>query len=107
VHSGHALLALVEAGLPRNEAYQIVQEHAMAVWHGDGDLKGRLAADPRVRERLSAEALEAAFDLGHHLRQIKVPFRRLGLAAPAAPDGASSDGLSPRTRGAARRRGRS
>jgi adenylosuccinate lyase len=104
VHSGHALLALVEAGLPRNEAYQIVQGHAMAVWRGDGDLKGRLAADARVRERLSREALDAAFDLQHHLRQIDVPFERLGLAATDGASLSSSDGLASRAGEAARER---
>jgi len=79
VFSGRALLALVESGMQRNDAYEIVQGHAMAVWRGEGDLKCRLAADPRVRERLDEAALDAVFDLEHHLRQIEVPFARLGL----------------------------
>ena len=79
VFSGRALLALVESGMRRNDAYEIIQAHAMAVWQGEGDLMGRLAADPRVRERLDEAALEAIFDLEQHLRQIEVPFARLGL----------------------------
>ncbi len=78
-YSGRALLALVEAGMSRSEAYDLVQGHALAVWRGEGDLKSRLAADPRVRERLPPTELEAVFDLQHHLRQIEVPFARLGL----------------------------
>src|SRR5439155_18878687 len=46
VFSGRALLALVESGMQRNDAYEIVQGHAMAVWRGEGELKCRLAADP-------------------------------------------------------------
>jgi adenylosuccinate lyase len=79
VFSGRALLALVESGMRRNDAYEIIQAHAMAVWRGEGDLKCRLAGDPRVRERLDEAALEAIFDLDQHLRQIEVPFARLGL----------------------------
>jgi len=79
VHSGRALLALVEAGMGRSEAYAIVQEHAMAVWRGEGDLRSRLEQDPRVRGRLDPVALAAAFDLEGHLRQIEVAFARLGL----------------------------
>jgi adenylosuccinate lyase len=80
VFSGRALLVLVESGMHRSDAYEVVQSHAMAVWRGEGDLQSRLAADPRVRERLTSEQLADAFDLRHHLRQVDVPFQRLGLA---------------------------
>jgi adenylosuccinate lyase len=80
VFSGRALLVLVESGMKRSDAYEIVQSHAMAVWQGEGDLQSRLAADARVRERLSGAKLADAFDLQHHLRQVDVPFQRLGLA---------------------------
>lgn len=79
VYSQRVLLALVEAGLSRQEAYEIVQGHAKRVWRGEGDLKSLLASDPRVRERLSEQELDALFDLGYHLRHIEVPFARLGL----------------------------
>ncbi len=79
VFSGRVLLALVEAGLARNDAYKIVQEAAKKVWAGDGDLKSHLAADPRVREHLGQEDLDELFDLSYHMRGIEVPFARLGL----------------------------
>jgi adenylosuccinate lyase len=79
IYSGQVLLALVEAGMLRGDAYAIVQEAARKVWAGDGDLLGHLRADARVVERLSAEQLEALFDPSYHLRGIEVPFARLGL----------------------------
>src|SRR5919197_2653095 len=72
VYSGQVLLALVEAGMARGEAYDIVQAAARRVWGGDGDLQSHLAADPRVTERLSDEDLASLFDPNRHLRNIDV-----------------------------------
>jgi adenylosuccinate lyase len=79
VFSGRVLLALVEAGLERNTAYEIVQAAAKKAWAGQGTLREFLAADPRVTERLSEDDLGALFDVGYHLRGIDVSFARLGL----------------------------
>jgi adenylosuccinate lyase len=79
IYSGRVLLALVEAGLPRSEAYGIVQEAARRVWAGDGDLHSHLAEDPRVAERITREELATLFDPSYHLRGIEVAFARLGL----------------------------
>jgi adenylosuccinate lyase len=79
IFSERVLLALVEKGLPRNDAYLIVQGNAKRVWAGEGDLQSLLAADPRVTERLSAEELAGCFELEYHLRGIEVAFARLGL----------------------------
>jgi adenylosuccinate lyase len=79
IYSGQVLLALVESGMARGEAYKLVQDAARRVWAGDGDLLSHLAADPRVTERLSREQLEPLFDPTYHLRGIEVPFARLGL----------------------------
>jgi adenylosuccinate lyase len=79
IFSGQVLLALVEAGMSRSEAYDLVQMAAQRVWAGDGDLLGHLRADPRVTERLQPEDLAALFDPSYHLRGIEVAFARLGL----------------------------
>ncbi|TME35658.1 MAG: adenylosuccinate lyase, partial [Chloroflexi bacterium] len=79
VYSGQVLLALVESGLPRSEAYEIVQSAAKRVWSGEGDLQSLLAQDPRVTARLSPEDLAGLFDPNYHLRGIEVTFARLGL----------------------------
>jgi adenylosuccinate lyase len=79
IYSGQVLLALVESGMARGEAYDLVQSAARRVWAGEGDLFTHLAQDPRVTERLSREQLEGLFDPSYHLRGIEVPFARLGL----------------------------
>jgi adenylosuccinate lyase len=79
IYSGQVLLALVESGMPRGEAYDIVQSAARRVWAGEGDLESHLAADSRVTDRLSVEQLHALFDPSYHLRGIEVPYARLGL----------------------------
>jgi adenylosuccinate lyase len=79
IYSGRVLLALVESGMARGEAYEIVQTAARRVWAGDGDLLSHLAADPRITERLEPDELASLFDPSYHLRGIEVTFARLGL----------------------------
>jgi adenylosuccinate lyase len=79
IYSGQVLLALVESGMSRGEAYDLVQSAARRVWAGEGDLLSHLACDARVTERLTREQLEGLFDANYHLRGIEVPFARLGL----------------------------
>ncbi len=76
------LLALVRSGLPRQEAYVMVQRSALAAISENaaegqtgakpGRFRALLGADAEVSKRLDAAALDAAFDLDHHLRH--VPF---------------------------------
>ncbi len=62
------LLALVESGMPRQEAYVWVQRNAMRAWKGDGRFRENLAADADVSAKLSRAQLDALFDLEHALR---------------------------------------
>jgi adenylosuccinate lyase len=64
IYSEQVLLALVRAGVARDEAYRWIQRHAL---HGD-DLLGRLQGDAQITAHLDAGALAALFDLDHHLR---------------------------------------
>jgi adenylosuccinate lyase len=68
IFSEGVMLALVRTGLPRQTAYEIVQRSALRARDEGGDFKSLLAADPEVHARLPAGALDAAFDLEHHLR---------------------------------------
>jgi adenylosuccinate lyase len=79
IFSERVLLALVQAGMVRNEAYLIVQAAAKRVWANEGDLESILKTDARITERLSPEQLHDCFNIEHHMRGIDVPFRRLGL----------------------------
>lgn len=77
--SGRVLLALVEKGLSREQAYAIVQEKAMASWANGVHLRRLLNDDPTVQSLLSQGELDAAFDVSYHLRHVDTIFKRLGL----------------------------
>src|SRR3954462_15650523 len=68
VHSQRVMIALTRKGLSREEAYRLVQRHAMTAWRGEGDFLSLLLADPKLRERLSEAELRENFDLEHHLK---------------------------------------
>jgi adenylosuccinate lyase len=75
VFSQAVLLALVDHGLGRDEAYRIVQGHAMAAWDSGRDLRDLLLADPAMV--LTADELEACFSLDRVGESAQVVFERL------------------------------
>jgi adenylosuccinate lyase len=77
IHSQRVLLALTEAGLGRQEAYAIVQRHALEASRHGQPLLDRLRADPEVTQRLSPEQLSSLFDVGYHTRHVDAIFRRV------------------------------
>jgi adenylosuccinate lyase len=77
--SQSVLLALTEAGLPRDEAYAIVQEHAMRTIEEGVPFRDALARDPRVTSRLDRAKLDACFDLERFLRSVDTLFERAGV----------------------------
>ncbi len=81
--SGQVLLALIAAGLDRETAYRLVQEHAMAAWAGEPGFRERLLGDPRVP---ADAALEPCFDLRHQLRYVPEILARLGLQTRGEKD---------------------
>jgi adenylosuccinate lyase len=84
VFSHRVLLALVTAGLSRDEAYRVVQRNALAAWDEERDFHELVAADPEVAGRLDPQALASAFDLDDALRHVDVLFERLGALAETA-----------------------
>ncbi|MBI2855530.1 MAG: adenylosuccinate lyase [Chloroflexi bacterium] len=79
VFSQRVLLALVERGLSRERAYQIVQGCAMRSWENGADFRQLLREEPEVAERLPGEALDSLFDYGYYTRYVDESFKRLGL----------------------------
>lgn len=77
IHSQQVLLALIQAGCLREEAYALVQRSAMRAWQEKRPFKALLLADPEVTGRLTAEALEAAFDPSYALRNMDAIFERV------------------------------
>lgn len=77
VFSGQLLLDLTEAGLSREEAYQLVQGHAMDAWKNGNSFREEIAADSVVQHRLTPEKLERAFDYLRQLGNIDRIFERV------------------------------
>jgi adenylosuccinate lyase len=82
VYSGEVLLALARSGISREDAYAITQRCSMATWTKLGTPEGRsfranLAEDPDVTGRVSAAALDAAFDPALHMRAVDRIFARV------------------------------
>jgi adenylosuccinate lyase len=72
--SQRLLLALVESGLSRNDAYRLVQRHAMRAWDEGLDFPELVRADGEIAGRVD---LDAVFDLGAFTRNVDVVFERL------------------------------
>ena len=80
VFSQRVLLALVESGISREEAYRIVQRNAHTAWNtAGGDFRANLAADPDVTSRLSADQLAECFSTDLHQANLDVIWERLGI----------------------------
>ena len=80
--SHRLLLALVESGLGRNEAYQLVQRNAMRAWDEERDFPELVRADVEVTAQLDAAALDAVFDLGATISNLDLTFDRLRRLTP-------------------------
>jgi len=77
VHSQQVLLALVEAGLEREDAYKIVQDTAMQVWKTRVKFSGLLKKNPKVMKHLTAGDVDRIFDLKYHTKHVGEIFRRV------------------------------
>jgi adenylosuccinate lyase len=75
--SQRLLLALVDSGLSRDEAYRLVQGHAMRAWEEELDFPELVQADAEITKRLDAATLDSIFDLGHYTRHVDTVFERL------------------------------
>jgi adenylosuccinate lyase len=76
VFSGTLLLELARTGLSREEAYSLVQGHAMDTWKHGGEYMDRILADPKITEVLSKEQIDKAFSLEQSLRHVDAIFER-------------------------------
>jgi adenylosuccinate lyase len=80
--SHRLLLALVEHGLERAEAYRLVQRNAMRAWDEERDFGELVRADPDLRAHLDDAALTEVFDLGATVANLDSTFDRLHRLAP-------------------------
>jgi adenylosuccinate lyase len=85
IFSGQLLLDLAEAGMLREDAYRLVQAHAMRAWKEDLNFCDEIARDPKIAALLSNEKLDRTFDFTRQLGNVDAIFRRvLGDAASSS-----------------------
>jgi len=86
IFSGQLLLALTNAGVARETAYELVQRNAMKAWDEDGDFETSVLADKEIRAHLSEEKIARVFLLDTYLRNVDRVFARVfGEKAAAKP----------------------
>ena len=78
--SQRVLLALVEKGLDREQAYGIVQRNSHRTWDEDLDFRELIASDPEVAPHLPDEELRELFEYGYYIRYVDDVFKRIGLS---------------------------
>jgi adenylosuccinate lyase len=76
VCSQRLVLALTRTGLPKQKAYEWVQNHAQAAWKAGGGFRQRVAADPAMASRLGRNEMDRCFDLSPFLRNIRRILKR-------------------------------
>jgi len=97
VFSQRVLIALINKGLTREEAYKIVQGNAMKAWEDKKDFLGLLEADRRIAAHLSKKELDSLFDYGYYLKHVDEVFERLGLSKAKKVKKAGAESLAPRS----------
>ncbi|MFD4707172.1 adenylosuccinate lyase [Gottfriedia sp. NPDC058432] len=79
IYSQRVLLALIEKGMSREEAYDTVQPKAMEAWETQVQFKELVEAEDKITSLLSQEEINDCFDYSYHLSQVDTIFERLGL----------------------------
>jgi adenylosuccinate lyase len=77
IYSGQLLIDLAAAGMTREDAYRLVQSHAMNAWQNELNYRELIMADPEINKHLSPEKLAAAFDVNRQLSNIDTVFARV------------------------------
>lgn len=80
IYSQRVMLKLIESGLSREQAYDLVQPKTAIAWDEHRDFRPLLEADPEIMGRLSEADLDDAFDYHYHLKHVDEIFKRVGLA---------------------------
>jgi adenylosuccinate lyase len=79
IYSQRVLLALIDKGLSREEAYDTVQPRAMEAWEKQVPFRGLIEANQKITSLLSPDEIADCFDYNYHLQHVNTIFERLGL----------------------------
>lgn len=81
IYSQRVLLSLIDKGMAREEAYDLVQPKAMEAWEKGIQFRELVEAEERMTSMLSASEIEDCFNYEHHLKHVDTIFTRVGLIA--------------------------
>ena len=95
VFSQRVLIALIDKGLSRQRAYELVQRNAMKAWEQKNSFLDLLKADTEVTAQLSELELSSLFEYGYFLRHVDKVFQRLGLTEKKKAKAAKAGELAP------------
>lgn len=87
--SQRVMLALVESGMAREEAYRLAQRHAAATWEQNADFRDLIRNDESVKERLTEEQLVDLFDYSNYTQHVDALLARVGLTQTKTVKGAT------------------
>ncbi|WP_343363807.1 adenylosuccinate lyase [Listeria seeligeri] len=79
IYSQRVLLALIDKGLAREAAYDVVQPRAMEAWEKQVPFRELVEQDATITEKLSTDEIADCFDYQYHLKNVDLIFDRLGL----------------------------
>ena len=79
IYSQRVLLTLIEKGMKREEAYDLVQKRAMQAWEEQRSFKELIKEDQQINQVLSTEEIEECFNYQYHLSNVDHIFKKLGL----------------------------
>ncbi|WP_053361438.1 adenylosuccinate lyase [Bacillus sp. FJAT-27251] len=79
IYSQRVLLALIEKGMSREEAYDTVQPKAMEAWEKQVPFRGLIEEEEKISALLSPDEIEDCFDYNYHIKHVDAIFERLGL----------------------------
>ncbi|MBV9082847.1 MAG: adenylosuccinate lyase [Acidobacteriaceae bacterium] len=82
IFSGQLLLDLAVAGMSREDAYRLVQAHAMRTWEADGDFRAAVESDPEIRRYLPGDKLDRVFSVDRQLKHVDAVLSRVFAKSP-------------------------
>ena len=91
VFSQRVLLALVDKGMSREDAYKVVQRNATASWDQGHDFPGLIKADPDAAACLTEQEMDDIFDYGYYVQHVDYTFQRVGLLPASSPTAKTAD----------------
>jgi adenylosuccinate lyase len=86
IFSGQLLLDLAAAGMLREEAYSLVQRHALEAWEKDGNFRAAVEADPKIARYLGQDQISQVFSLGQQLAHLDSIFEKVFAAGSTEKD---------------------